>query len=61
MQGNEYRKTPFKMPYEKVCNSLKNEMFFYSDFLAYTNLPPKDTCPVPKVKSVRFFIIFNEL
>jgi hypothetical protein len=49
MQGNEYRKTPYKLPTDKICDFLKNEQYVYDNFLLFTNLPPKDTCPIPKV------------
>jgi hypothetical protein len=57
MQGNEYRRTPYKMPFENFCKVLKNEMFMYADFLACTNLPPKNTCPLPKVSFDSFFFM----
>jgi Protein of unknown function (DUF1091) len=47
MEGNEYRKTPFKLPYEKLCNLLAKETYFYPSVVAASNLPPQDTCPVP--------------
>jgi Protein of unknown function (DUF1091) len=47
MQGNEYRKTPFKYPYEKVCNFLAKETIFYPEIVASSNLPPQNSCPIP--------------
>jgi hypothetical protein len=47
------------MPFENCCKVLKNEKFIYADFLACTNLPPQDTCPLPKVSFDSFYFLFT--
>jgi hypothetical protein len=34
-------------------------MFFYPGMLACTNLPPQDTCPIPKVIGPFSIVFFN--
>jgi hypothetical protein len=57
LQGNEYRKMPFRIPRSKYCHVIKNYKKFYEDVAAVSNLPPTLGCPVvPKV--IYFFSSF---
>jgi hypothetical protein len=49
VQGNEYRKTPFKYPYKELCIFLAQEKYFWPDVVANSDIPSQDTCPVPAV------------
>ena len=58
MQGGEYRKTPYKLPTKGWCDFVTTDVIVAPDLLAATNLPKKDVCPFPAVKT---FLILNFL
>jgi hypothetical protein len=61
LQGNEYRKMPFRIPRTKYCEVLKSYKKIYQDLAAASNLPPTLGCPVA-TKVIYFFsscISFN--
>jgi hypothetical protein len=50
LQGNEYRKMPFRVPRTKYCDMAKSNKKFHEDIAAVSNFPPTVGCPVlPKV------------
>jgi hypothetical protein len=56
VQGNQNRKTPYRLPRKKICDYAKSDKYFYKNLVAASNLPPVDQCPaVPKVKKPFFF------
>jgi hypothetical protein len=57
LQGNEYRKMPFRLLRTKFCDIVKRNKSFYEDGAAVSNFPPTLGCPVwPKV--IYFFSSF---
>ena len=48
-QGNEYKKTPYKMGPKKFCDFLSGEKLFYPSIHATSDFPSIGTCPWPKV------------
>jgi Protein of unknown function (DUF1091) len=47
LEGNEYRKTAFKIPNKKICDWLAADIYFYPSIVASSDLPPPNTCPIP--------------
>ncbi|CAO1414374.1 unnamed protein product [Diamesa tonsa] len=47
-QGNEYKKTPYKVGPNKFCDFLRDEKMFYPNILATSDFPSTDICPWPK-------------
>lgn len=58
-QGNEYRKTPFKMGPKKFCDFLRDEKYFYPEARTRSDFPSTETCPWPKVSSNCFLQTIN--
>lgn len=56
MQGNVYKLQPIKINRKPFCDLYKNEFkaVVYDGLKNFTNLPPPDECPFPKV-FVKFF------
>lgn len=50
MQGNEYRKQPYKVNRKPFCNFYKN------GFKNFANFPQPDDCPFPKVSLNTLFL-----
>ena len=50
-QGNDYKKTPYKVGPNKFCDFLRDEKMFYPGVLAASDFPSVDTCPWPKVSN----------
>ena len=49
LQGNEYRKTAFKLAPRGVCDAYAEDHFCVPDFIAVSDLPEdRKTCPIPK-------------
>jgi hypothetical protein len=46
-QGNEYKKTPFKLPKKPFCQFTKNDVYFYKSLVSQSTIP--EGCPVKKV------------
>ncbi|CAO1384155.1 unnamed protein product [Diamesa hyperborea] len=46
-QGNEYKKTPYKVGPNKFCDFLRDEKMFYPGVLAASDFPSIETCPWP--------------
>ncbi|CAO1407950.1 unnamed protein product [Diamesa serratosioi] len=46
-QGNEYKKTPYKIGPKKFCDFLRDEKMFYPDIRAVSDFPSPETCPWP--------------
>jgi hypothetical protein len=60
VQGNQNRKTPYRLPRKKICDYAKSDKYFYKNLVAASNLPPADQCPaVPKVKKPFFSKYFS--
>jgi hypothetical protein len=60
LQGNEYRKMPFRIPRSKYCEVLKSYKKIYEDAAAVSNFPPTLGCPIlPKV--IYFFTVLTIL
>ena len=51
-QGNEYKKTPYKIGPKKFCDFLRDEKMFYPDIQASSDFPSVETCPWPSVTIV---------
>jgi hypothetical protein len=45
-QGNQYRKTAFRLARRKLCQFLSENKQFYEDFRPSTDIP--EGCPIPK-------------
>lgn len=45
-QGNEYRKTPYKVKRQKICDYVTNDKFFYPSLQKHSEFPEK--CPIKK-------------
>ena len=54
-QGNEYKKTPYKVGPKKFCDFLREETMFYPEIMPTTDFPSIETCPWSKV-SIVFFL-----
>lgn len=50
-QGNEYRKI-FTKPSQNLCDFLNSDIIFYDEIQKKSNLPSKNTCPIPRVNFV---------
>ena len=48
-QGNDYKKTPYKMGPKKFCDFLREDKIFYPSLLADSDFPTIETCPWPSV------------
>ena len=48
-QGNDYKKTPYKVGPNKFCDFLRDEKMFYPEVLTVSDFPSIDTCPWPSV------------
>jgi ganglioside GM2 activator len=48
--GNEYRKTPFHIGPDKLCEYLEKDSVFYEDLLKVSDIPNPGVCPWPKKK-----------
>jgi Protein of unknown function (DUF1091) len=48
MEGNEYRKTPFKIGPYTSCEFIEKETMFYPGLVENSDAPKPGTCPLPK-------------
>jgi Protein of unknown function (DUF1091) len=58
MEGNEYRKTAFKIGPYPSCEFIKKEQMFYPELTEHSDFPKPGTCPLPKgVRTVNNYIM----
>jgi hypothetical protein len=50
-QGGEYRKLPYNLAPEPICNFWKNDIYVYPEIVKASNLPEVLPCPVPQASN----------